>query len=490
MLAVPMPLAAQFSRRTMAERVTMPVPAGPGTLLPSGAGMTVKSGARKEAEKMPRSRPWIIALSAIALLFSLAAGPLLGDVQAQEPVELRVSDQYTNPAESDNADAIYAAFTEQNPNVTITREAFSTDQIRDVVNTAISSGTGPDLIFYDAGPGYAGVLADANLLLPLDDYAAQYGWDERIAAPAAEATTNDGVFLGMPLQTDLIGMYYNQTLLEQEGMTIPETLDDLVAFCGEATEKGYIPIAFADSEGYEAFWQFSMTANQTVGPDGIRALLNSEGSWDSPEIVTAIDAFFVRLRDAGCFPEDSVAIPYLDGNSLFYNGEALLHTTGSWLAGEIEEQMPDTEVGFVPFPEIEGGKGRVWISGVGSAWFITKSSAHPDEAAAFIDYAFSQESLDRWVGENRFFVPVEIDMTNIDVDPLTSSILEARQTADEEGVQFGYNVDVVAPPEFNDMMQNGFQAILAGDKTPEQQAADLQAAWEEGMPAAEATPPS
>ena len=48
-------------------------------------------------------------------------------------------------------------------------------------------------------------------------------------------------------------------------------------------------------------------------------------------------------------------------------------------------------------------------------------------------------------------------------------------------MQFGYNVDVLAPPEFNDAMQNGFQAILAGDKTPEQQAADLQAAWEEGM---------
>ena len=48
-------------------------------------------------------------------------------------------------------------------------------------------------------------------------------------------------------------------------------------------------------------------------------------------------------------------------------------------------------------------------------------------------------------------------------------------------MQFGYNVDVLAPPEFNDMMLNGFQAILAGDKTPEQQAADLQAAWEEGM---------
>ncbi|MBW3632543.1 MAG: extracellular solute-binding protein [Chloroflexi bacterium] len=439
---------------------------------------------------MPRSRPWLAALSVIAFLISLTAGPLLSDAQAQEPVELRVWDQFTNPTESENAEAIYAAFEEQNPNVTITRESFSTDQMRDVVNTAISSGTGPDVIFYDAGPGYAGVLADADLLLPLEDYASQHGWTERVAEPAIEATTIDGTLYGMPLQTDLIGMYYNQTLLEQEGLEVPQTLDELVTFCGEAVEKGYIPTAFADNDGWPAFHQFSMTANQMVGPDGIQALLNNEGSWDTPEIVTAIEAFFVTLRDAGCFPEDPVAIPYEDGNSLFYNGEALLHTTGSWLIAEIEEQMPDFEVGFVPFPEIEGGVGRVWISGVGSAWYIASATQNPDEAAAFIDYLFSQEAVEQWIEGSRYFVPVEVDTANIEIGPLNSQVIETLQTAGDEGVQFGYNVDVLAPPEFNEMMSSGFQAILVGGKTAEQQAADLEAAWNEGMPASEATPSS
>src|SRR5215216_7303440 len=390
--------------------------------------MTVKSGTRKEAEKMPRSRPWLVALSAIALLFSLAAGPLLSDVRAQEPAELRIWDQFTESSVSPTVDAVYAAFMEKNPNITITREAISSDQMRQTVNTAIASGTGPDIILYDAGPSYAGVLADAGLLLPLDDYAAQYGWKERVAAPAIEATTIDGMLYGMPLTTDLVGMYYNKTLLDQEGMTVPETLDDLVAFCGEATEKGYIPIAFGNNPGWEAFHQFSMTSNQMIGPEAMRALIQeNQGSWNTPEIVTAIDAFFVKLRDAACFPEDTVAITYEDGNPLFYNGEALLHTTGSWLAGEIVANMPDTEVGFVPFPEIKGGQGRVWISGVGSAWFITANSAHPDEAAAFVDYLFSQEAVEKWIGVSRYFVPVDVDMANIEIGPLNKQIIETLQ---------------------------------------------------------------
>ena len=178
------------------------------------------------------------------------------------------------------------------------------------------------------------------------------------------------------------------------------------------------------------------------------------------------------------------------GNSLFINGEALLSTTGSWQIAEWEEQMPDYEVGFVPFPEIEGGQGRVWISGVGSAWYISAASQHPDEAAAFIDYLFSQEAVEKWITNSRYFVPVEVDMSNIEMGPLNAQVIETLQSAGDEGVQFGYNVDVLAPPEFNEAMSSGFQAILVGDKTPEQQAADLQAAWQEGMPAAEATPSS
>ena len=439
---------------------------------------------------MPRSLPWLAVLSVVAFLLSLTAGPLLNDARAQdEPIELRVWDPFTEGSASPTIEAVYAAFMEQNPNITITREAIGTDQMRQTVNTAISSGTGPDIVLYDPGPGYAGVLAEAGLLLPLDDYAAQYGWDERVAAPAAEATTLGGAFYGMPLTTDLIGMYYNQTLLDQEGMVAPQTLDELVAFCGEATGKGYVPIAFGNNPGWEAFHQFSMTSNQMLGPEAMRALLfENQGSWDTTEIVAAIEAFFVTLRDAGCFPEDANAIGYDDGNSLFFNGEALLHTTGSWLVGDILEAMPDYEVGFQPFPEIEGGQGRVWIAGVGSAWYISANSAHPDEAAAFIDYVYSQESVNRLVGENRFIIPVDFDLSTIELDPLTALIYEARQSAADEGVEFGYNVDVIAPPEFNDAMLNGFQAILAGDKTSEEQAVDLQTAWEEGVQTSEATP--
>ncbi|HEX3303988.1 MAG TPA: extracellular solute-binding protein [Thermomicrobiales bacterium] len=420
---------------------------------------------------------------AMVMLMSLGMiGWYVPTTGAQDQIELRVWDQFTDPAESDTADKIYSDFTAANPNIKITREAYSTDQMRQTVNTALSSGTGPDIIFYDAGPGYAGVLANAGLLAPLDQYSQQYGWKDRIAPSSLEATSLGGKLYGLPLQVDLIGMYYNQGLFDKEGMTVPQTLDDLVNFCKQAKDKGYTPFAFADNEGWEAFHQFSMTANQMIGPDAMRNLLvNNQGSWNSPEIVTAIKSYFVDLRDAGCFSKDVNALKYDDGNSLFYSEQAMVHSTGSWLANQITENMPDADIRFMPFPQLPGAKDRVWVSGVGSAYYITSGSKNQDAAAKFLDFLFSPDIVSRWVSEANFIVPVQFDTSTVQVSPLFKSILDTLQQASQQGTLFGYNVDVLAPPQFNDVMTNGFQAMLAGDKTPEQQAADLDAAWKEGM---------
>lgn len=428
----------------------------------------------------PRRRlPNALVVALLALVTMVGLAPRVG--AAQDQVELRIWDQFTGP-ESATVDDIYKQFTVANPGIKITREAIQTDQMRDTINTAMSSGTGPDVIFYDAGPGYAGVLADAGLLSPLDDLAGQYGWTDRINPAALEGTTIGGKLYGLPLQTDLIGMYYNQDLLDKEGLTVPTTLDELKTFCGAASAKGYVPMALSANPGWQTFHQFSMVANAMMGPDAVRELLiNNNGSWDSPEVVKAIDAFFVQLRDAKCFSPDVNALTYDDASALMYSGQALLNTTGSWLLGDLEENMPDANLGFVPFPQLPEAKGRYWISGVGSAYYISAKSNHQAEAAKLLDYLFSPEIAKRWVEEARSFVPVQLDTATLNVSPLFKSIIDVLQSGIAGDTEFGYNVDVLAPPAFNEAMSNGFQAMLSGDKTAEQMAADLQAAWEAGQ---------
>ncbi len=443
---------------------------------------------------MARSLRRFVPVLLITLL--LAAGLAPGPSAAQDDnIELRIWDQFTDEAGNAAAEAIYAAFMEQNPNVTIVREAIALDQMRQTANTALASGTGPDIIFYDAGPGYAGVLANAGLLLPLDAYAEQYGWNDRIATQSLEATSLDNQLYGLPLLVDLIGLYYNKTVFDQEGWAAPQTVEELKTVCQAANDAGYSPpFAFSNNPGWQAYHPFSMTTNAMIGPDAMRALLyDHQGSWNTPEIVTAIRTFFVDLKDAGCFTEDANAFTYDDGNSLFYSGQSVMHPTGSWLVNEIDPAMPEQEIAFIPFPQIDGAQGQYGVSGVGSAFYISAQSQHPDVAAQLLDFMFSPEMVTQWIETGGFYVPVLVeDVARLDVSPLYRSVLEVIQSGigDNATAQFGYNVDVLAPPDFNEILLNGLQALVAGDSSPEQLTADLQASWEASFPdaSAESTP--
>lgn len=429
---------------------------------------------------------------ALLCLALIVGGSGFQPAVAQDTIELRVWDQFTDPVESEAVDAIYAGFTEQNPNIEIVREVFSTDQMRQTVNTAIASGTGPDVIFYDAGPGFAGVLAEAGLLSPLDAMAEQYGWRDRIASASLDATSLDGTLYGLPLQVDLIGTYYNQTLMDQEGFAVPQNFDELVSFCQQASEAGYVPLAFTNNPGWQAGHQFSMVTTNMIGPDALQALLrDNQGSWDSPEIVSAIEAYFVQLRDAGCFSPDVNALTNDDAAAMFQAGQALMYPTGSWMVQNFNaETMPDMDVQFMSFPELNGGQGSYWVSGVGSAYYISSASEQQEAAGQFLDYLFSPEVAQQWVQDAQFFIPMSVDTSGMDLNPLYQSVLDQLNAAANGEIQFGQNIDVVAPPEFNDVMTNGFQAMLAGDRTAEEQAAELQAAWEAGYEATPAATPA
>jgi len=417
--------------------------------------------------------------SLLALGLGMASAQTM-QINDGKPVTLKVWDQFT---EGDTAPKIYKAFMEKYPNVTIQREAIATNDMRTTVKTALGSGTGPDVIYYDAGPGYAGVLAAANLIQPLEKYAAQYNWKKTISPAALTATTISAQIYGVPLEVDLIGMYVNKTLLDKAGLKVPKTIAELKTFCTQATAKGYIPMAFGDNPGWQAFHQFTMVANNMVGPQAILDLLYSnKGKWNSAQMVRAIQTYFVELRDAGCYPKTVNALKNEDLEALFNSGKALTFPTGSWMAGSLSEAAAKNKwnVEMVAFPAISGGKGSYLVTGVGSAWFISKASANPDAAAAFINYLISADAAKMWVEGNGSFLPVQINTASLSVSPLIKNILDTLQASISGKVVLGQNIDVLAPPEFNTAMQDGFQAVLSGKKTPAQQAADLQKAWDAG----------
>ena len=93
--------------------------------------------------------------------------------------------------------------------------------MRDILKTSLDAGAGPDVMYYDTGPGFAGVLARAGLLLPLDDAYEQYAWNERILPIARERASFDGVTFGIGNELEIVGTFYNERIFDEQGLEAP-----------------------------------------------------------------------------------------------------------------------------------------------------------------------------------------------------------------------------------------------------------------------------
>jgi raffinose/stachyose/melibiose transport system substrate-binding protein len=360
-------------------------------------------------------------------------------------------------------------FEEQHPQYTLEREAIKSDEIRKVIQSRLRSDEPPDVFTYDTGPGFGGVLAEAGLLLPLEDAYQQRGWG--IYEWAKQRATYNGTVYGVPDQVEEIIVYYNKDLMPE----VPKTVDELRQIANELKGQGIIPFAFGNQEQWPAGHLFSIGVSNVLGREGLDDILYANGRWDIPEVEEAINLLFREFVESGYYPDGLSSLSSDGANALFYTGEAAMNPTGTWLVPEIVQTVQDFEVGFFPFPSIEGS-GISPPAGLGSGLFVAKKASTPQGAIDFIDYLL-EESTSRLAIETLNVIPAQpVNPQGLEVPELFKEVLEDLSTT-PEAQSFGYNIDVLAPQSFNEVMFNGFQEVLKGTRSTVEQAAALQNAW-------------
>ena len=374
-----------------------------------------------------------------------------------------------DPAQLDPLRAQIEAFQEANPGITVELESAPLDTLRTTLQPQLRSGEGPDVFNWGSGPAFGGAFAEAGLLYDLTEAYEERGWD--IYGFARDQVTFDGKTMGVPGEMETIGLFYNVDLFEELGIEEPTTLEELEAAAETIKAEGIIPIAVHDAEGWQGGHLLSMALSSRVGGDGMEALLNGDESWESPDVVAALETW-QRFNDAGYLPPTPTGVDYDTGNALFFSGEAAILPNGSWLVNDIPEV--DFEVGYMPFPA-EDGPG-IFTAGLGSGPYISANTDNPQAALELVDFLASPEFGRFMVEELGVIPPFPVDTEGIEVSPLFAQVLEDTASfAGGEG-EFGANIDVRSTELFNEAMWNGVQGILTGQMTPEEAAQAMQAA--------------
>jgi raffinose/stachyose/melibiose transport system substrate-binding protein len=418
-----------------------------------------------------RSPSLVLAVAAASLLTACTGGaPEQSGGGGGDSGTLRyLIEQLEDPEALGRLEDRLAEFTEQS-GIEVELEQLDIDTMRTVLQTQLRSEEGPDVFNWGSGPGIGGALAEAGLLYDLTDAYEENGWE--VYDFAKERVTYDGKVYGIPGEMETVGLYYNTQVFTDLGIDPPRTLDDLRDVSATIRGAGLVPMAFGDADAWPGSHLLSMALSSAVGAEGMEALLSGERSWESPEVVDAL-TFWQEASANGWLGEEPVSVDYDTMTSLYISGEAAMIPTGSWFINDLAVDA-DFESGYIPFPAADGE--GVFASGLGSGPFVAANTDNPEGAIELLDFLASEEH-GRWTVENLQTIPPRpVDTAGLDVDPLLAQVLEDTAALAEGGGDLGYNIDVLMPENFNQAMFDGVQAVLTGQSTPQEVAADLEAA--------------
>ncbi len=279
-------------------------------------------------------------------------------------VSLTVWDQETRPSMSKHIDELNAAFQDKYPNVTITRDSRSFDDLRRTLRLAISGGDAPDVVQANNGRSDMGQFVKAGLLDNLDGYAKAYGWDERypesIRALASYtddgATFGSGSLWGLPITGEMVGLWYNKAKLDDLGVQPPTTTADFEDALAKAKAAGETPIQFGNLDGWPGIHEYGFVQNQFVPGAQVRDLAFGVdgGDW-TDQANTAAAQTFADWAKEGYFTKEFNAVGYDPAWKDFAKGKGVFLVAGTWLLDENLDEAMGSDLGFMLPPVGDGG---------------------------------------------------------------------------------------------------------------------------------------
>ena len=226
----------------------------------------------------------------------------------------------------------------------------------------------------------------------------EYSFVAQMSTSILDQVSIDGGIYLLPIRTSVIGIYYNKTLMEEYGWTLPQNFDELETLCAKIKTAGLIPGVIGTQltgNTFSAVFNLAKTDWLTT-PEGVkweRDFLNGDataaGMWEGTM------AYVQRYIDIGMFntdPEELGNLEMIDS----YLGErkAVFVTVAGTPSSEI---LPNgDELGMMPYISEDGSK-NVYMYSVGGYIGISKRLLEPgnenklEKAIQLLSLLFSDE---------------------------------------------------------------------------------------------------
>jgi raffinose/stachyose/melibiose transport system substrate-binding protein len=335
----------------------------------------------------------------------------------------------------------------------------------DKLKTSLAGGQPPD-----AARMWTGYLASpyVSFMAPLDDYYAQYGWDNILIPAAVEKTIIDGKKYGVPVSFNGMPFWYRVDVFEKAGITEPPAT---YAALEEANDRlkaaGYVPVSQGGKFGWNIMRVWEYLLEMHGGAQLHDDLIYMNTSWENQAVVDAfatwkkwVDNLWVNEGFLGMAPDDT--------DTMLTQGTAGMVLTGPWQENNIRAAEAPVELFGLFVPPTDQPTLR--FSSFAEQWMVPTEGGNLDKTAELINAYIQVETQQALLAGSPATVGA-LDTANAPLGGKVFELLAANETF--------LVLDQAMPQEITNAFFAEQASVSSGSTSPEDAATAMQKAIED-----------
>jgi len=358
-----------------------------------------------------------------------------------------------------------AGFEAENPGVKVESNFVAFSQYLPTLTAMIASDSLPDVF---NGGTKTGELGRSGHLVNYKDVFDDTFFGRFFKGPLRQYTFDDKPY-GLPDMAQDFGVFANDRIMKEVGLSVPETWDELIADAPKLKAAGYIPLAWGNLTRNTCPDFFLPLVAQYGG--NVYALDDHKAaglSWDSKPVIDAL-GLLQHLAKSGVFPDGINGIDDSQGQQLAYQGKAAMLYGGSWTPGIFQQNgskdwLDNYSVHKVP--ALTAGAVHYTGDGAGEAWSVNAHSPNKALALKFIAYIYRPDVYNWRAKGLQSFPALQSAVDQID-NPKVRTMISWIATDSADHILFG--------PGSWDAVSNVCQSTLDGTISPEDGAKKIEA---------------
>jgi raffinose/stachyose/melibiose transport system substrate-binding protein len=361
---------------------------------------------------------------------------------------------------------IIADYEKEHEGVKVDLEVLSNEQYKDKLRVLSTSKELPDVgLTWSAG--FLEPYVGGNMFAPLDDVI-ESDLKDAFVPGTAEAYAIDDKTYGLPLELNIVSLYYNDKMFKDNNIEVPTTYEELIEASKAFREKGIQPVALGNRDSWTGSMWYMYLADRIGGADTLNKAIDRTGSFEDPALVDAAKEV-QNLVDSGVFVDGFNGLADEEAKSMFMSGQSPMYLIATWdlpnytTNEDVPQEFRDS-VKYMKFPAVKGqGDMNSYVGGPGVGLFVAEDSDVKEDAKEFAAF-FVKEWGEKAVTEAGVIPATKVDADSLELPQMYTDILNELNSASN----ITLFADVQMSPDVAQVHLDSIQALFGKEMTPEE----------------------